>query len=93
MGVDATAKAAKASRVFTALLTDATNRGVNLSASDFARNYAPKYFSRRPREVRENLAMKDFEGAMHRAMRNGDIEVVEYGPPSNTKSRLVVVEK
>ena len=47
MGVDATAKAAKASRVFTTLLDEAINSGVNLSASDFARNYAPKYFARR----------------------------------------------
>ena len=64
MGVDATAKAAKASRVFTALIADAIRDGVNLSASDFAPNYAPKYFARRPRGDRENLTKKDFDGAI-----------------------------
>ena len=93
MGVDATAKAAKASRVFTTLLDEAINSGVNLSASDFARNYAPKYFARRPRKDRENLTVKDFEGAMQRAIRNGDIESVEHGPKSKLSHRLEIVQK
>jgi len=93
MGVDATAKAAKATRVFMALFADAEELGENMSPLRSARNYAPKVFSRRSRKDRENLTQKDFEEAMRRATRNGDIQVVEYGPPSNPKKRLEMVPK
>ena len=76
MGVDATAKAAKATREFMALFADAEELGENMSPLRSARNYAPKMFSRRSRKDRENLTLKDFEEAMRRATRNGDIQVV-----------------
>ena len=93
MGVDAAAKASQASRVFTALIFDSIKNGVNLSASPLARNYAPKRFSILPADVRENLTKKDFDGAMRRSLRKGEIETVEYGPPSAPKRRLVIAEK
>jgi len=93
MGVDVAAKASQASRVFTTLITDSIKNGVNLSASPLARNYAPKRFSKLPADVRENLTKKDFDGAMRRSLKKGEIETVEYGPPSALKYRLQFVQK
>lgn len=93
MGVDAAAKASQASRVFTALITDSIKNGVNLSASPLARNYAPKRFSKLPADVRENLTKKDFDGALRRSLRKGEVESTEYGPPSALKYRLQFAQK
>jgi len=93
MGVDATAKAAKADRVFMTLLVDAIDSGVNLSASSYAHNYAPKHFAALPRAERDDLTKKDFAVALRRTLRNGAIENVEKGSPSRPRYHLEIVQK
>ncbi len=92
MGVDASAKAAKATRVFMALFADVAATGENMSPLSTARNYTPKLLARRPLKDREGITAKEFESAMHRAIRNGGLRVIEYGPPSNTKKRLEITQ-
>ncbi len=87
--LDRVALAAKADRVFLALLAATYTTGTWCSASPTARNYAPTLFTRH--FDCEGLPKLQIEGAMHRLLRSGRIASEAYGPPSKAATRLTIV--
>ena len=88
-GVVAQAKAQKADRVFRQLFDENQQLNGNqpLSNSSTTGRYAPKVFAKNAHS--EKVTLKEFEGAMHRALTpEGGFKIEEYGPPSDRKYRI-----
>jgi RecA-family ATPase len=88
-GIDQAAMAAKADRIFKALLSESFKLGDKLSPNpSAAKTYAPRVFAKHP--DREGVDERAFAGAMLRLRRVGEIGVKEDGPPSKRRSWLVL---
>jgi RecA-family ATPase len=69
-------------------LLDATNRENQLvSESRHAGNYAPALFAKRAE--REGYRKPDFERALQFLLSKGAVQIVEFGPPSKVRRKLI----
>ncbi|MBP1881951.1 AAA family ATPase [Sinorhizobium mexicanum] len=82
-------QADRAERVFLALLSLHTGRGINVSANPKAQNYGPRVFGGHPK--REGTTPKMLAAAMEALFDKGKIRAVRYGAPSDDTWRLEVV--
>lgn len=64
-------------------------QGLDASAKNSAKNYAPKVIKRMP--AASGWSVRDLEGAMNRLLATGTIRNVPYGPPSRGWTHLEIV--
>jgi RecA-family ATPase len=86
--LDRLAAEAKAEHVFLNLLQDLEAQGRHVSSSPSS-SYAPSVFAKHP--DRAGIAKSGFHTAMERLLKRRAIAVVETGPQSRRRSRLVIV--
>ena len=79
--------AKKADELFVRLLSMLTRRGQSCSPSPSV-TYGPKIMATLPEA--EGMTKKSLEQAMHRLLGSGEVKIVEDGPPSKRRSRLLV---
>ena len=78
-----------ADETFLALLDAVTAEGQKVSPKSRASNYAPAFFMRRPSGDREDYQRSDFERAMQALLKDGQIKIVPYGPPSADTQKII----
>jgi RecA-family ATPase len=91
VGFAASAKQAKADRVFLLLFDKITAQGRPLSETKQSPRYAPKLMARDADH--EGLTMRDFAAAMQRAFDKNVIRVEPYGKPSDGKFAIARVDR
>jgi RecA-family ATPase len=82
-------KEAKIDIVFMDLMQSCKGR-TPLSPNQFARNYAPTVFVKRPEAA--GIKKGELTAAMERLLKRGTLTVKEWGPPSNRVNYLEIVE-
>jgi RecA-family ATPase len=63
---------------------------MGLSPNKSAPNYMPRIMARQPEG--QGFTEKELEAAMDRLLKSGTIKIIEEGPPSKRRARLVIVE-
>jgi RecA-family ATPase len=86
-GVDKFAVEKKAEEVFISLLKELSDQGRNVNANK-GPTYAPAVFAK------EDSGMKkgEFESALGRLLKSKTIKVEQFGPPSHSRTKLVIAE-
>jgi len=83
---DRLSRAMRAERVFMDLLRWHISKGIALSPSK-SQTYAPAVFARHPQA--EGVTSREFETAMNVLLDQNRIDIVEEGPPSRRRRRIV----
>lgn len=88
-GLDKLALEAKADDVFLMLLKRLNSQGRNVSAVK-GTTFAPALFAGEPDS--QGVSNKQFDAAMRRLLKSETIKVETFGPPSRSRTRLILVE-
>jgi RecA-family ATPase len=78
--------------VFLGLVREFERQDRPVSEASRASNYAPRLFSRLPREQRHGFKEADFASAMERLFKAGAIENVDYGRKSDQRRKIVTTD-
>jgi RecA-family ATPase len=84
------ARGAKIDNDLTDRLKAYDSSGYPLSANPCAPNYAPRIIAEQPECKAAGFSKSDIEAAMHRLLQRGDIKIIETGPPSKRRQRIVL---
>jgi RecA-family ATPase len=88
-GLDKLALDAKAEDVFIDLLKELTGQGRNVNANK-GPTYAPAVFAKE--DAASSITKAALEKAMERLLKTKAIKVEQFGPPSHSRTKLVIAE-
>jgi RecA-family ATPase len=88
-GIDKLAADKKAEDVFIGLLKELSDQGRNVNANK-GPTYAPAVFAKE--DSAQGMKRGDLEGAMGRLLKSKTIKIEHFGPPSHSRTKLVIAE-
>jgi RecA-family ATPase len=86
-GVDKLAAEKKVEEIFICLLKEISDQGRNVNANR-GPTYAPAIFAKE--DSAQGMKREDLESAMGRLLKSKTIKVEQFGPPSHSRTKLVI---